>query len=488
MMKFVATAAALTVGIVLASPAVAQESGRRPLAIRDVTIIDVTDGSLLHGQTVLVEGDRISAVGRAGKVAVPPDALVVDGAGRFLIPGLWDMHTHTLSRWRWAFPLHVANGVTGIRDLATDVPLAELRQLRAEVAAGKVTGPRFVAAGPLIDGPGSRRYVSVTTAAEARAAVDSLQAEGADFVKVYDRLPREAFYAIIKAAKRHGLAVVGHVPESLDDPAKAFTAGMRSIEHIDQLHLLCGTARPAIMQLVSAADSAMGRGDTAAAGELIHRAGRMRFSSYDPARCEQVGRAMAAHGTWITPTLTLELQSGMPPVHVPAERLFSEPQYRYVPHATLESWRRRYTAAVADTSAEERSEIRERMRQSLAKVGDVYRGGAGILAGTDGSASFQVFGFNLHDELGWLVQAGLTPLAALQAATLNPARFLGRTADHGTIEAGKRADLVLLDANPLLDIANTRRIHAVVVDGRLLGRAQLDSLLAGVAELHGRED
>jgi imidazolonepropionase-like amidohydrolase len=476
-------------GATMPAPSDTTRAQRRPpLAIRGVTIVDVRDGTLVTDQTVLVEGDRIRAVGPAGEVVVPAGAVRVEAGGRFLIPGLWDMHTHTLTRWRWAFPLHVANGVTGIRDLATAVPLAELRRIRADVAAGTVTGPRFVAAGPLIDGPGSsREYLSVRTPAEARAAVDSLHAEGADFIKVYDLLPRDAFHAVMAAAKRHGLPVAGHIPEALDDPTEAFAAGLRSMEHIGQLHFFCGTAGPEIMRLVRQGDSAMVRGDTAGAGEIFERAGRLRFTSYDPARCEAVGRAMAARGAWFTPTLTLELQTLMPPVDLPADSVFANPQYRYMPGSIVDGWRRRHAAAVADTNPEERREALERKRQSLAKLGDVHRGGAAILAGTDGSGSFQVFGFNLHDELGWLVHAGLTPLEALQAATLEPARFLGRMADHGTVEPGKRADLVLLDANPLLDIANTRRIHAVVLDGRLLRRAELDSLLAGVADFHRRD-
>jgi imidazolonepropionase-like amidohydrolase len=413
----------------------------------------------------------------------------VEAAGRFLVPGLWDMHTHTLDRWRWAFALHVANGVTGIRDLATSVPLADLRRLRADVSTGVVTGPRFVTAGPLIDGPGSaRRYLSVGTAGEARAAVDSLHGEGADFIKVYDRLPRDAFRAVVEAAERHGLPVVGHVPEAFDDPWEAIAAGMRSVEHSDQLHLLCAADRPGIMRLLWRSDTLRARGDTAGANELVTRAGRLRFTSYDPALCEARGRALASRGTWFTPTLTLQLQSGMPPVDVPADSVFADPQYRYLPRSVLEAWRRRYAAAAADTSARNRGLAREEVRQTLAKVGDLFRGGTGILAGTDGSAPFQVFGFNLHDELEWLVRAGLTPLAALQAATINPSSFLGRADESGTIEPGKLADLVLLDANPLLDISNTRRIHAVVLNGRLLPRRALDALLEGVAEFHRRPD
>ena len=457
-----------------------------PLAIRNVVVVNVADGTLDSGQTVIVHGGRIRRIGAMATTPIPEGATVVDAEGRYLIPGLWDMHTHSLNQWRWTFPLHVANGVTGIRDLSTSVPMAELRRVRADVEAGVVTGPRFVTAGPLIDGPGSvHRYLSVRTADEARAAVDSLHREGVDFIKVYDRLSRDAFHAVMDAAGRHGIPVVGHIPEALDDPSDAIAAGMRSIEHVGQLHLLCASERADIMRLVIQSDSVRAGGDARRADAMVQRAGDMRFTSYRAPFCEAVGRSMAARGTWLTPTLTLELQTLRPPVDVSAEQLFARREYQYMPRPTLDAWRRRHAAAIADTSRLTRDDTVQQ-RQALAKGGDIRRGGAGILAGTDGSGSFQVFGFNLHEELGWLVQAGLTPLEALQAATRDPARFLGREDEQGTVTEGKRADLVLLDANPLRDIANTRRIHAVVLGGRLLRRSDLDALLRSVAELHGR--
>jgi cytosine/adenosine deaminase-related metal-dependent hydrolase len=220
----------LVVGALAARPVYAQP--RSATAITGVTVIDVERGARVSDQTVVVTGARITAVGPRARVTVPVGATVIDGRRRFLMPGLWDMHTHSLDRWRWTFPLHVAHGVTGIRDLATSVPLAELLGLRADVEARRVLGPRFVAAGPLIDGPGStHRYLVVRTAAEARAAVDSLADAGADFIKVYERLPLEAFGAVIESARRRGLPVVGHVPEAVADPSGALTGAMRSIEH-----------------------------------------------------------------------------------------------------------------------------------------------------------------------------------------------------------------------------------------------------------------
>jgi cytosine/adenosine deaminase-related metal-dependent hydrolase len=472
-------------------PAGASESaapGPRAILIRNTTIIDVASGALSAPRTILIEKGRIRTVAAGGDVSASADVEIVDGTGRFLMPGLWDMHTHALERWRWAFPLYVANGVTGIRDLATPMPLDEVAQLRERVTSGALIGPRFLAAGPYLDGPATSRYLAIATAADARVAVDSLHRAGADFIKVYDGLPREAFHAVMEAAARRGIPVAGHIPEAfLEDPSGPLAAGMRSIEHADQLHLLCAAELPAIMRLLRRSDSIRSEGDTAGARDLFEKADGLRFSSYDPELCERRGRTLAVHGTWFVPTLTLSLQSRLVPGLRSVDSLFATPEYRYVPLATLAAWKRRFAAAATDTVAETVARAREETRQTFAKVRDVARGGAGLLAGTDGSAAFQVFGFNLHDELAWLVEAGFTPLAALQSATINPARYFGRSGEIGAVEPGVLADLVLLEANPLTDIANTRRIHAVVLAGRLLRRSQLDSILFRVAELQEAE-
>ena len=208
----------------------------QPLAFTDVTVIDVAGGTAEPGMTVVVTGDRITGVGPSVEVEVPADAAVIDARGKYLIPGLWDMHTH--HSWH-SFGLHIANGVTGVRDMGiSTLSLAEIEALRQEVSAGREIGPRVVAAGPTVDGSASTdgALVSATTPERGRWVVDSLSAAGADFIKVYN-LPRDTYFAIADQAAERGIPIAGHLsPEvTLEEAAEA---GQRSIEHYTVGHPL----------------------------------------------------------------------------------------------------------------------------------------------------------------------------------------------------------------------------------------------------------
>ena len=229
------------------------------VAIRDVTVVDVSDGSLRPGQTVVVAGNRIKAVGPVRGVAVPDDAKVVEATGRYLIPGLWDMHVHSVanvaldsslrsvSAQDWHFPLYLAYGVTGVRnmnDATGDVTLALSKTVRRRLAEGVLRGPpRFLTAGPSLDGdpPLGSNPVVVRTSAEARAAVEQLDSNGADLIKVYENLSREAYFAIIDEARRRKIPVDGHVPFRIT-PEEVAEAGQRTVEHPDALAAGCSTA------------------------------------------------------------------------------------------------------------------------------------------------------------------------------------------------------------------------------------------------------
>lgn len=462
------------------------------LVIAHATVVDMETGERLPDRSVLVERERIVAVGPSAEIAVPAGAVVVDGTGRFLIPGLWDMHSHALLRWRWAAPLNVAYGVTGIRDMATGTPLAEIGRLRDDIAAGRAVGPRIVAAGPLVDGapPIFRGYPAVETEAEARAVVDSLAEGGADFIKVYTRLPRDLFLAILDQASRRGLRVAGHVPLAVTT-AEASDAGLWSVEHAYRHRMACSTAEEEIRAALRQQMEAEAREDRVAYEAIEEATFRLGIESYSAERCEALGRRLARNGTWVVPTL-VEMRSRFRPerYNEPGfDDLFTQTALRYVPRRLAARWRDglAYQLGLREGLAPSESafDAGERMRARevetrLRMVGDLRRGGAGILAGTDAFESFPLVinGVSLHEELALLVEAGLTPLEALQAATLNPARALDRTRDHGTVAPGKLADLVLLDADPLDDLTNTVRIHAVVLNGALLDRSALDALLS----------
>jgi imidazolonepropionase-like amidohydrolase len=401
-----------------------------PIAITNVTVIDVAGGAHQTGVTVLTAGQDIVQVGR--DVTVPARAVRVDGTGKFLIPGLWDMHAHHQGTGAESVDLFVANGVVGTRDMGADVDF--ILPLRDRINRGEVLGPEILATGPILDDrpshwPFRRR---VASAEEGRRAVRDLQARGVNFIKVHDGTPREVFFAIADEAKKVGLPLVGHVPFGVK-VEEAIDAGIKSIEHLANYRVLNDCSANAPHQQIA---------------------------------CDELFGRLVTNRVWQTPTITFfqlipEMFSGKPLPHA-----------EYASDVLLEMTRDNVKESKLDEPAFEF--FRTNNRTSLEKIRDLHARGVGFLAACDGL----VPGFCLHDELEWMTRAGLSPLQALQTATLNPATFLSRERTQGTVATGKRADLVLLDGDPSAEIRNTRRIAAVVVRGRLLGRPELDRIVA----------
>lgn len=400
------------------------------VAITNVTLIDVTKGARQPGTTVITKGERIADIG--SRIRVPAGASRVDGTGRFLIPGLWDMHSHNQMPGAESLDLYLVNGVVGTRDMGSDLDF--ILRLRNRIRRGELDGPEIVAAGPILDDapadwPFRRR---VTNAQEARVAVRDLEKRGVDFIKVHNYTPRDVFFAIAEEAPKLGLPFAGHIPlrVTMDEGA---TSGIKSIEHLSEFRVFrecTGEPQP-----------------------------------YDARRCRPLFEKLAANNVWHTPTLgsyrvLLNVASGRPMPHV-----------EYASDGFLE--RTRKIIALAKLDEEALVYIRSMRKTSSTVIRDMLPRGNRFLAGCDGG----VPGFCLHDELQALTQAGLSPLQAIQAATINAARLLGREDTQGSIDVGKRADLVLLDADPLTDIRNTRRIAAVIVRGRVLEKADIDRLL-----------
>jgi imidazolonepropionase-like amidohydrolase len=437
--------------------------------ITHVTVIDTETGKEAQNQTVIISGNRISDIRNSKKAKPPADARVVEGRGKYLIPGLWDMHVHAFTEGRFEsmFPMFVANGVLGIRDMGTSMPLAEIDQLRKQIANGSLLGPRFVTSGPILDGhakPMRATFLAITTPQEGRAAVRSLKASGADFVKVYSWLSRDSFLAIADEANKLNIPFGGHVPFSVS-VLEASDAGMKSMEHLYGIALACATREEEIQnELVKG-------GADLPAQKLHYLDIEASFASYSDEKAAQVFSHLARNHAWQVPTFAAE---------VPDSRLFdtsitADERLRFIPPSVQKSWSK--TAITQSTAG--LSPWGKFMEQRLQMVGAMHRAGVPMLAGTD-AAWYQPYtyaGFSLHDELTLLVRAGLTPLESLQTATLNPAHYLGLEKDLGTIAKGKLADMVLLQADPLLDISNTQKIEAVIVNGRLLERKALDSLL-----------
>jgi hypothetical protein len=431
-------------------------------ALAHITVIDVTDGTVHADQTVAVDHGRIIALGPAATVRSTVER-TIDATGKFLIPGLWDMHVHAL--WNPAImqsfgPLLVANGVTGARDMGSPVAMEEQDRWRRDMLDNRRLGPRLVIAGKIVDGPkpiwpGS---LAVGTESEGRAAVHTLKAGGADFVKVYSLLPRAAYFAIADEARRAGLSFVGHVPLTVST-GEAADAGQRSIEHLSGFLDAASTRAgelPPDFRPWSATSLAL------LAGQSDSKARALMSGLHE-------------RGTWQCPTLVTiwTVFRNLARGEVPDDR-----NEKYLPLSQREEWRRMAEGMKLELSREEREGLDAYVARHVDFVTLAHQSGVPLLAGSDVPKPHLVPGFSLHDELALFVRAGLTPVEALQTATINPARFLGLEQDGGTIAVGKRADLVVLEADPLVDIAATRRIHAVIVNGRMLDRAALDKVLA----------
>lgn len=401
---------------------------QKALVLTHLTIIDVTGGPPKPDMTIVITGAHITALGEASKVSVPQGGRVIDAGGKFLIPGLWDMHVHWYGRD--TLTLFTANGVTGIREMFGN---SDLLRWRDEIAKGSLQGPRMVVASPIIDGPQPvwPTSISVGNEAEGRKAVTRVKQWGADFVKVYSLLPREAYFGIADEARKQGLSFVGHVPFTVS-AAEASDAGQKSIEHL--------------IGAIKTLETFSAKKET----ELFAR--------------------FIKNGTWQCPTLTVLRSTA----YQDDPNFRNDERLKFIPRQVLGRWGQQ----MANRSGENYANAKRRFQKGVEVVGDMHRAGVLILAGTDTGNPFCFPGFSLHDELALLVKAGLTPTESLRAATLNPAKFFGMDQTLGTIEQGKLADLVLLEANPLEDIRNTQRIDAVIMNGRFYDRKALDKMLA----------
>jgi imidazolonepropionase-like amidohydrolase len=433
--------------------------------ITHVTVIDTENGKKIQDRTVIISGDRISEVRDSNRIKPPAGTKVVDGNGEYLIPGLWDMHVHSVYEERLdsMFPLFVANGVLGIRDMGTPMPLAEIEHMRQQTANGSQLGPRIVAAGPILDGrpkPLRPNLLAITTPEEGRDTVRRLKNGGSDFIKVYSNLSRDTFLAIVDEANKQNIPFSGHVPFSVS-ALEASDAGQKSMEHLWGIYLSCSSREEELR-------SEMLKGGVNLSGsERIRLELDEAAATYDEHKAANVFAHLARNGTWLVPTFTAVLQDS----EIFDVRVTTDPRLKYIPPAVQKRW-----GEAASEGAAIKSKSFERKLQI---VGAMHRARVPLLAGTDAGwvQPYVYAGFSLHDELALLVRAGLTPMESLQTATINPARFLGMETDLGSIERGKIANLVLLDADPVADIHNTTKISAVFQAGKEFDRPALNQML-----------
>jgi imidazolonepropionase-like amidohydrolase len=447
-----------------------------PLVFMHITVIDATGAPPKRDMTVVVAQGRIARIEASAGARVSKEARVVNGRGKYLIPGLWDMHVH-IWETQLTFPLFLANGVTGVRN--TGGHMDELKSWREAVASGKLLGPHMVICGPVVDGPPPvhpDHSIVVRNADEARQAVDLLKRSGMDFVKVYDNLSREAYFAIAAEAKQQKIPFVGHVPVTII-ATEASAAGQASIEHLGNV-IEDSSADPAAIAK-HRAEKPKSPGDFPA---HIAEGIRLELSTFSSDGASQIYSTFLRNNTWQVPTLEAKrvFASSDEPGFMTDSRL------KYISRTEAGQWRNSpfFTFVTPSYIAARKALYRKELEVTGAMHGAKVR----FLAGTDsGGVPFTFPGFNLHDELALLAETGFTPMEAIEAATSAPAKFLGLSGSLGTVEQGKIADLVVLDANPLEDIHNTKRIDAVVIGGRYLSRAQLDRMLATVEATAARQ-
>lgn len=456
-----------------------QNVEKKALVFTYVTVIDATGAAPKRDMTVVITGDRISQIGKTGKVKVPDSAQVIDARGKFLIPGLWDMHVHAFNRDLF-FPLLVANGVTGIRDMFG--PMPELAaQWRKQMDEGKLIGPRLYVAGPIVDGPKPIWPGSIATgsAEQGRHAVESLKKRGADFVKVYSLLGRDAYFAIADEAKKQGIPFAGHVPLVVK-ASEASDAGQKSIEHLTGVLAACATGEDEMLKEMAEAMS--GNDQRNSPFRVMSRHAKRMLETYSERKAKELFSRFVRNGTWQVPTLIILRNV----TYIDDPELARDPRLKYVPPYFKQSWDPKKDFRFRSRTPESIASQKLVYQKNLELVGAMSRAGVGILAGTDLGNPYIYAGFSLHDELALLVKAGLTPLQALQTATINPAKYLGLLDQLGTVEKGKLADLVLLDADPMKDISNTQKIDSVVLRGRLFAKSELQEMLARAEAMANR--
>jgi hypothetical protein len=452
------------------------------LVISSINVIDVARGNILPSHDVVITDGVIQQVGPTGTLGTI-GVHTIDGAGAFMIPGLMDMHAHmrgdALPAWvttDWFMPLLLAHGVTGVREMNSDcdtpqprpeqVCLVQMQSWRAEIEAGERLGPRLLALSTWQVDPPWDYEVSED---QARQVVEQFKVQGVDLIKIYTRLSPGSFGRIMAEARRLGIPAAGHIPLRIT-ATEASNAGMRSIEHARDFLFDCYPGSGEFRRTAQSQDP-----PTALLQAMVRE--------YNPDTCDNIFRTLSANKTWYVPTHVTRRMEAL----ADDSGFRNDPRMKYVPQWLAEDWLRDADNTVArDSTPEGRRALTEFYLAGLKVTGEAHRAGVGILLGTDAGDSFVFPGSSAHDELRELVAAGLSEADALRAATLKPAEFLSMEDQYGSVEPGKRADLVLLAANPLVDIANVRTIQAVILGGQFLDRERLNALLEQAERTAGR--
>lgn len=456
-------------------------------AIVNTNIIDVELGKVDSNMSLVIQDNYILKIGKARDLNIPPNATKINGKNKFLIPGLWDMHAHTSSdsiTRQVAYPLFIANGITGIRDMIADCyneeypcdkynsPSIDIsRKWRKDVTNRNLLGPRSVLGSQRVNGPrgDSSTVLSPGTPEHGRKLVKFLKTRGIDFIKIYDEVPRDVYFAVADQAKKEHMIFAGHVPITVK-ASETSTAGQKSIEHCGEGNLFeeCSSIEEEIRKkLIAAFDL-----DEPNVGQIVLEMVR----TFDSIKCDRVFDIFKENGTWFTPTLIVK--EGNYPYY--SYDWKKDKRLKYLPKSEIDlwyNWDAEWEAMWGKWDSTSQAILRN-MRFAL--VDKMNKKEIPMLAGSDCAAIGVFWGSSIHEELELLVQAGLSEFEAIKTATINPALFLQATDSLGSISKGKLADLLILDDNPLSDITNTQKISGVITNGRYFNRAELDSLLLSV--------
>jgi imidazolonepropionase-like amidohydrolase len=420
-------------------------------AITDVAVVNVEQGSFLPDQTVIIDGESIKDIGPRAEVAVPAGARMIDGRGLYLMPGLVDAHVHYFDQEVFGRVL-IANGVLLARDMG--LPTKQAVELRDSLRHGELIGPELIVTGSILDGgPPIIPAISIglKTPEEARAAVRKQAETGVDQIKVYSKLDKEVFLAIVDEAQKAGLKVVGHVPDSIG-LAEAAAAGLKSSEHLFGFDkVVAGLLGKYVRQTYA--------GMGAEAG-CLHR-----LNEIDPAKLQAVYQQLRASGLTVDPTVIV-FKTGTRYAAIKAGNFAGR---EYISPFVLGIWQAQWA---------QQSGLADEIWQNWARmVKGLHEAGVPLMVGTDLITPGIIPGYSVHEEMEIWQDAGIPPADVLRSATLVPVRFMGLADRLGTVAEGKAASLVLVKGNPLADVRNTRLIDGVFLRGKYYDRAELDRLL-----------
>ncbi|GAB4241104.1 MAG: amidohydrolase family protein [Ekhidna sp.] len=452
------------------------------MAILNVSVVDVEEGAIQPGMDIVIKGDKIAEVVETGSKAIEA-SVQVDGTGQYLIPGLWDMHAHPDDPEMWRMkpneegrdllmPLFVLHGVTGIRDMAGSLDV--VNSWREKMANGTLLGPTIFAAGPLIDGPNPMwdGSIGIPSTAKVKSKVDSLIEAGVDFLKVYSLLPDSIYFALSEYASSKNVPFCGHVPQTVTN-LEASRSGICSLEHLLDIPLECSSEEANI------------RNGTVDYGGIEDRLARYVFrtklmvETYDPQKAQRLYSEFVKNKTWHTPTISMWYKNA----YFESEEEKDRAYFKYLP-----GYMRRYWTPQENDHLRYRQKTFLEAKQLLVDhymriIKEMHDAGVQLLAGTDTGANPLCWpGLGVHLEIAMFEEAGLSPAEALKTATINPAIYLGIEDEYGSISPGKFADMVLLEANPLETVSNTKEIAGVIKNGGYYSKRRIAEFMEAIAE------